>query len=642
MKVLALAVVSLAACSSGDHGEHEEVDAATATNSDATASDSLDVVDTRAEDSPPPLTACPPDPLQSQGARCVAPLTCASPPVCCCESCRPITSCSCSSDGWMGCMIDDTCFFAGHTCSPGCTFDHVMTVEGCMRCDLAATRAEAALAELAASHGACGSASECALVPGVGCAARCGTAVAAGETEAFATAAAAFDAAECFDYPRVCEPGDACEIAVAACVEGTCRRVHPCAPGVADIGDACDDGDPCTDTSICNASRVCQGFARDCDDGNPCTIDTCERDVGCVHGAREGDCAAPGACGLGGVCVAGACRDTGPGFHVALGDGHTTAAGVAYDPVGEIVAVGTVHGEASARMWRQGVDGSAPASVSIPGVERAFDVVIVGGDRIVAGEVVGDAKTDVVVARVGRLGEARWSFVIPGPTYDTFPTLALGGDAHRLAVAWSADDGSRLRAALTDLDGAEPLVIDVGATAARLELWPAERPVVARDGAGFVTLRGDPARDGRLLATTISSQGARGDDVALAVGAGERARGLLVLDDGDRLVWTGGSASAVRRFEPAGGPGWTTSLAAVGAFVREGALVVVAGPPEAPALVTLDLATGAELARHPMPATPGPLVAAAPAGDGLAIVGRGPSTRAWLRVIAPWSACPAP
>jgi len=517
-----------------------------------------------------------------------------------------------------------------------------MTTQGCLPCGAARSRADEAIVALAAIHGACEVDADCALVPGVSCAERCGTAVAASEVVAFTAVAAAFDEAECFDYASVCGPGVACGLAIAACVDGACRRVHPCDPVVAAVGEACDDGDPCTDTSLCNEAGACQGFARDCDDGNGCTVDRCDAARGCVHEARTGACSIAGsACTLGGICVEGVCNETMNGFYHTLSDaaGSVAAHAVAYDSErDEVIVVGATAG--SAAMWLVRPDGEPIWEQALMGMTGAFGVDIVGDDRLVAGEAITEqgTKTAILVRRLSRFGEVRWSRTLDDPRYDLGPALAVAGDG-TVAVAWAAEDGRMARVALTDLEGATPIVATIGAADIPMGEWPVERLVIAPADRGFVALRRDPASEAQLFVTTVSSSGEVGADMALAIGLGERPRGLLVLPDGDRVAWTGGrvEVARVRRFEPDGAIVWTLDVNTATVLLHPGELVAVGGPTESPFVVVLDPATGAEVARRFMPALPGPVHGATLAGDRLLVIGS--SSTAWLFGADPFEAC---
>ncbi len=99
------------------------------------------------------------------------------------------------------------------------------------------------------------------------------------------------------------------------CTADTCDPVAGCQHDP-DEGAVCDDGDPCTSNDACTAEGVCAGGgATDCDDGNQCTADSCDPATGCVNdGTGIVDaCDDHNVCTEGDVCrgdAAGTCAGT--------------------------------------------------------------------------------------------------------------------------------------------------------------------------------------------------------------------------------------------------------------------------------------------------------------------------------------------
>ncbi len=115
------------------------------------------------------------------------------------------------------------------------------------------------------------------------------------------------EAGECVGDPVNCDDGRPCTIDSCDPVSG-CRWETNFGP--------CDDGDACTVGETCNSFGECgvpdpslPQYKLDCNDRNPCTVDSCDRNLGCVHvnilgACEDGDpCSQPGT----GTCVAGRC-----------------------------------------------------------------------------------------------------------------------------------------------------------------------------------------------------------------------------------------------------------------------------------------------------------------------------------------------
>ena len=100
-------------------------------------------------------------------------------------------------------------------------------------------------------------------------------------------------AGKCTGEAKKCDDSDACT--VDSCKDGKCET----APAT----DApCDDSDKCTTDDKCDDKGKCNGAAKDCDDGNKCSIDTCADGV-CSSGAvQEGPCEDGDLCTTGDKC----------------------------------------------------------------------------------------------------------------------------------------------------------------------------------------------------------------------------------------------------------------------------------------------------------------------------------------------------
>ncbi len=118
-----------------------------------------------------------------------------------------------------------------------------------------------------------------------------------------------------------CDDGDLCSVG-DFCLQGLClpgSKVLPCDDGNPCTGDSCDpkqgcvakaidggkcdDGDGCTKADACTGGS-CKGVQLSCDDGSGCTVDSCDKDEGCVHLPQTGTpCDDGNACTVGDACI---------------------------------------------------------------------------------------------------------------------------------------------------------------------------------------------------------------------------------------------------------------------------------------------------------------------------------------------------
>ena len=136
-----------------------------------------------------------------------------------------------------------------------------------------------------------------------------------------------------------CDDGDLCTVGdfclQTLCLPGSkvlsCDDGNPCTQDACDAkqgcvqkaqdGGKCDDGDGCTKFDACSAGS-CKGVQLSCDDGSGCTVDSCDKDEGCLHKAQVGKacddgnaCTVSDACISSGLCASGqpkVCDDANP------------------------------------------------------------------------------------------------------------------------------------------------------------------------------------------------------------------------------------------------------------------------------------------------------------------------------------------
>ncbi|HEY8431800.1 MAG TPA: hypothetical protein VIL20_25650 [Sandaracinaceae bacterium] len=91
-------------------------------------------------------------------------------------------------------------------------------------------------------------------------------------------------------------------------------------PECAHDGD-CQNGDACDGAERCEAGECVRGTAPSCDDGVACTVDSCDRDAGCVHEADDALCPAGHFCHPAAGCMqAVECFDDDDCAHLGFGE----------------------------------------------------------------------------------------------------------------------------------------------------------------------------------------------------------------------------------------------------------------------------------------------------------------------------------
>jgi len=91
------------------------------------------------------------------------------------------------------------------------------------------------------------------------------------------------------------------------CVVSTCEpETGYCVLVESADGIECDDLNACTADDLC-FEGICKGLPVYCDDGNVCTDDSCDPNVGCVHGYNNADCDDGSICTLNDYCDGGFC-----------------------------------------------------------------------------------------------------------------------------------------------------------------------------------------------------------------------------------------------------------------------------------------------------------------------------------------------
>lgn len=457
--------------------------------------------------------------------------------------------CSCSEGGTYTCSEGgDQCMGAQFMCSPGCDPWHFRFEGNCTPCSTLGGKYTQALNAALAKDNTCTSDADCGAISVAACASPCQLPVRLGQEASLSAAAVAAKAAYCpqSQGDTSCFGGGPCQTGTPRCVQGQCRLVQPCTPGLEPVGSPCTDSNACTEGEQCTAPFKCSGGKpMACDDGSPCTKDSCNAVSGCVHTPVQGACALPSAvCLISGQCTAGICQPSAfPGQAWDLPAKVGELVDVDVDATGEAAVLFHSSDETSVLVVRRVSGDGATLWQWSPGMSAWSGRAVSAGDDGGAAVLLRQGAANWSVVRLGADGQPLWqSPAAPIANSLQYQSIAVGSAGVAVASAVPKGDDRYLILDTWNLSGSKLGSKELASAGIK----DAPHVAPATDGGYWLAAAGQSgAKESNIRIFRVSPANQLLVEEALAPSAQNIITALAGLDDGGALV-------AVQRIEYVG------------------------------------------------------------------------------------------